>query len=125
MVFFFMAISKMTRETLNSSLNNNDDVDDLFDFGEPEIISVEITPGKFLTLKEPTANDLIEISKISDSRNIGEVEATLQTICILHSPDEGKRKLSLKEAKKLRPRQLKKLGDAISELLGSNEEQTD
>jgi hypothetical protein len=116
-----MAVSKMVRET-NTSVTN-DDEDLSFDFGEPEVISVEISPGKFLTLKEPSANDLIEISKISDNKNISEVEATLQTICILHQPDQGDRKLSLKDAKRLRAKQLRKLGVAINELLGMDEEQ--
>lgn len=110
----------MTREA-SVATSQIDEEDDLFDFGEPEVIPVEIAPGKFLTLKEPTANDLIEISKISDNKNIGEVEATLQTICILHVPDAGKRRLSLKEAKRLRPKQLKMLGNAINELLGMDE----
>lgn len=99
-------------------------VEDGFDFGEPEVISVEISPGKYLCLKEPSANELIEISRISDNKNISEIEATLQTICILHSPMDGQRKLSLMNAKKLRAKQLKLLGDAIQELLGmkSNDE---
>jgi hypothetical protein len=115
-----MAISKMSREASAVAVHT-DEEDDLFDFGEPEIIPVEISPGKFLTLKEPTANDLIEISKISNNKNIDEIEATLQTICILHVPESGRRKLSLKEAKKLRPKQLKLLGNAINELLGMDE----
>jgi hypothetical protein len=113
-----MAVSKMTREPLSSAEVD----DDLFNFGEPEIVSVELSPGKFLSLKEPCASDLIEISKISDNKDVSEVEATLQTICILHSPDRGERKLTLKEAKKLRPRQLKKLGEAINILLGMDEQ---
>lgn len=93
------------------------DLEDLFDFGDPEVIAVEIASGKFLTLREPSANDLIEISKISDEKNISDVEATLRTICILHSPDQGGRKLSLKDAKRLTARQLKMLGKAINTLL--------
>jgi hypothetical protein len=116
-----MAVSKMVRETNTSVTSDDDDLS--FDFGEPEVISVEISPGKFLTLKEPSANDLIEISKISDNKNTSEVEATLQTICILHQPDQGGRKLSLKDAKRLRAKQLRKLGVAINELLGMDEEQ--
>lgn len=115
-----MAVSKMTRESSSSASIVEAD-DDLFDFGDPEVISVEVSPGKFLTLKEPSANDLIEISKISENKNIGEVEATLQTICILHAPDEGRRKLSLKDAKRLTAKQLKLLGGAINELLGMEE----
>jgi predicted RNA-binding protein with RPS1 domain len=119
-----MAVSKMSREASVVAAPASEE-DDLFDFGEPEVIPVEISPGKFLTLKEPTANDLIEISKISNNKNIDEIEATLQTICILYVPDPGKRRLSLKEAKKLRPKQLKKLGAAINELLGMDEESVD
>lgn len=113
-----MAISKMSREASPSATLRMEEEDDFFDFGEPEIISVEISPGKFLTLKEPSANDLIEISKVSDNKNISEVEATLQTICILHSPDTGRRRLNLKDAKRLTARQLRKLGMAINDLLG-------
>lgn len=110
----------MTREASVSASQTNDDEDN-YDFGEPEIVLVEIAPEKFLALREPTASDLIEISKISSNKSIDEIEATLQTICILHVPDTGRRKLSLKEAKKLRPKQLKKLGAAINELLGMDE----
>lgn len=112
-----MAVSKMSR-ALPAEVNSPGEEDDYFDFGDPEVVTVEISPGKFLTLKEPSANDLIEISKISDNKNISDVEATLQTICILHSPDDNRRKLSLKDAKRLTARQLKALGGAINELLG-------
>lgn len=110
-----MAINKMSRV---SQIEDSEFENDVFDFGEPEIIPVEIAPGKFLCLKEPSADDLIEISRISEDRKISEVEATLQTICILHSPSNGQRRLSLKDAKKLRAKQLKMLGEAINQLLG-------
>lgn len=106
-------------------VTRTEDEDDLFDFGDPEIISVELCPGKFLSLREPSANELIEITKVSENKNISEVEATLQTICILHAPDAGKRRFSLKDAKRLRPRQLKKLGSAINELLGLDSKDSD
>jgi hypothetical protein len=118
-----MAVSKMTRESSANIGSSVDIEDDLFNFGEPEIIHVEVAPGRYLCLKEPTASDLIEISKISDNKNISEVEATLQTICILHAPSAGDRRLSLKDAKRLRPRQLKKLGEAIETLLGMDGEE--
>lgn len=117
-----MPVSKMTRDASVISAQVVDE-EDLFDFGDPEVISVEISSGKYLTLKEPSANDLIEISKISDNKNISEVEATLQTICILHSPDPGMRRLTLKDAKRLTAKQLRKLGVAINELLGMNDEE--
>ena len=118
-----MPVSKMTRDSsvVASQITSGED-DDLFDFGDPEVVSVEISAGKYLTLKEPSANDLIEISRISDNKNISEVEATLQTICILHSPDAGGRKLTLKEAKRLTAKQLRKLGEAINQLLGMDDE---
>lgn len=110
-----MAVSKMSRTTREEEGVFEDD---MFDFGEPEVIPVEIAPGKFLCLKEPSANDLIEISHISEDKKISEIEATLQTICILHSPSAEQKRLSLKDAKRLRAKQLKMLGKAINELLG-------
>lgn len=96
-----------------------------FDFGEPEVIAVEIATGKFLSLHEPSAEDLIEIEKISEDKDINEIDATLKTICILHTPDQGGRKLTLKDARKLRARQIKALGEAINTLLGNNDKGED
>lgn len=90
-----------------------------FDFGEPEVIPVEIAPGKFLSLHEPSAEDLIEIDKLSDDKDINEIDATLRTICILHSPEPGGRKLTLKDARRLRAKQIKALGEAMNVLLGN------
>lgn len=89
-----------------------------FDFGEPEVIPVEIAEGKYFTLREPSAEDLMEIDKISDDKSLSEIEATLKTICILHVPEREGRKLTLKDSKKLRGKQIRKLGEAISQLLG-------
>ena len=116
-----MAISKMMRESDRTSESYQAE-EEVFDFGDPEIIPVEIAPGRFLHLKEPSASDLIEISKISEDKNTSDVESTLKTICILHAPEEGGKRLSLKEAKKLRAKQLKMLGNAINQLLGLDEE---
>jgi hypothetical protein len=110
-----MAVNKMSRVTQDEVTAFEDTG---FDFGDPEVIPVEITPGKFLCLQEPSADDLIQISNISEDKKISEIEATLQTICILHSPAAGERKLSLKDAKRLRAKQLKMLGQAINQLLG-------
>ena len=97
------------------------EINDDFDFGNPEILPVEITPGNFLYLKEPCAEDLIKISEISENEKITEIEATLQTICILHCPQNGGKKLSLRDAKRLTAKQLKKIGESLSLLLGSDE----
>ncbi|UYE97252.1 hypothetical protein [Cyanophage S-TIM54] len=114
-----MATSKMTRssveETAAAEVNNG------FDFGEPEVVPVEIATGKFLYLKEPCADDLMAIAAINDDQKLTEIEATLQTICILHSPEVGGKKLSMRDAKRLTARHLKKIGEAMSVLLGSDE----
>lgn len=113
-----MPSSKMSRpgveEDQESSFEN-------FDFGEPEIIPVEISQGKYLYLKEPCADDLINISEINSNEKISEIEATLQTICVLHYPQNGGKKLSLRDAKKLTARHLKKIGEALNTLLGGDE----
>lgn len=92
-----------------------------FDFGEPEIIAVEVSPGKFLSLQEPSADDLIEITKISNDESIDEILATLKTICILHSPEPGSPKLTLKDARRLRHKQIRKLGEAIGVFLNGDQ----
>ena len=116
-----MALSSKSLRDLETTAQ--DSVLSDFDFGDPEIVAVEIAPGKFLSLQEPSAEDLIEITKISNDKSLDEVQATLKTICILHSPEDGGRKLTLKDAKRLRAKQIKMLGDAINELLGGNEDE--
>jgi hypothetical protein len=116
-----MALSSKSLRELETTAAQS--ADDDFDFGDPEIISVEIAPGKFLSLQEPSAEDLIDITKISSDESIDEVQATLKTICILHSPEAGNRKLTLKDAKRLRAKQIKMLGEAINELLGGSEDE--
>ena len=111
-----MALSSKSLREIESLTESSLD----FDFGEPEVIPVEIAPGKFLSLHEPSAEDLIEIDRISEDKELNEIDATLKTICILHKPDEGGRKLTLKDARKLRAKQIKALGVAINTLLGND-----
>jgi hypothetical protein len=113
-----MALSSKTIREIETSVN--DGLDE-FDFGPAEIISVEIAPGKFLSLHEPSAEDLIEITSISNDEKLDEIQATLKTICILHSPENGGRKLTLKDAKRLRAKQIRLLGEAINQLLGTDD----
>lgn len=117
-----MALSSKSMRELETVAT--DSVSD-FDFGEPEIIAVEIAPGRFLSLQEPSADDLIEITKISADKALDEIQATLKVICILHSPEQGGRKLTLKDARRLRSKQIKLLGNAINELLGAGSEDDD
>ncbi len=116
-----MALSSKSLRDLETTAQ--DSVLSDFDFGDPEIVAVEIAPGRFLSLQEPSAEDLIEITKISSDKSLDEVQATLKTICILHSPEAGGRKLTLKDAKRLRAKQIKMLGEAINELLGGSEDE--
>lgn len=113
-----MALSSKSLRELETVANDSPSE---FDFGEPEVIVVEIAPDRFLSLQEPSADDLIEITKISQDKSLDEIQATLKTICILHSPEPGGRKLTLKDAKRLRAKQIKMLGNAINELLGSGD----
>lgn len=114
-----MALSSKSLRDLEDTASSSLDE---FDFGDPEVIPVEISPGKFLTLHEPSAEDLIEIQKISGDKTINEIDATLKTICILHMPENGGRKLTLRDSRRLRAKQIKMLGDAINELLGGDED---
>ena len=115
-----MATSKMAREPVDQ-----ESYDLMFDFGDPEVIAVEISPGKYLSLREPVAEELNQIQQITAEKDITEIDAILRMICILHHPSEGGRKLTLKDAKRLRPKQLKKLGEAVNELISGGDSEED
>lgn len=111
--------SKMSRPSLDEKEWDTD-----YYFGDPEIVSVEITDSIILNFKEPSAEELElieEINEESSKKKNGQIEATLKMICLLHVPEEGKKKISLKDARKLTARQLKKIGDALEGVLGLSE----
>jgi hypothetical protein len=116
--------SKQLRPTLVQD-SDYGAIDDEFDFGDPEVVDVEIYPGKFLSLHEPTADDLIAIEKVSNDPKLDDVEQTLAVICILHHPGPGKRKLSMKDAKRLRAKQIQTLNDAMRGLMGTPGDEED
>lgn len=120
MVFMSPSSKQLRPQTAEYELSGDD-----FDFGDPEVMNVEIFPGKFLSLHEPSAEDLISIDKVSKDKNLDDIEQSLAVICILHQPEPGKRKLSMRDAKRLRSKQIKILSEAIEELMGLNEEQKD
>lgn len=100
------------------------DWDNDYYFGDPEIVTVELTDTLSLSFKEPSAEELEFIEEINEEslkKKNGQIEATLKMICLLHVPDEGKKKISLKDAKRLTARQLKKIGEALNEVLGVSE----
>ena len=109
-----MATSKMSRQGGDGEIIETESTG-FFDFGEPEVMPVEVTAGKFLYLKEPCAEDLMHIAEINNNNKLSEIEATLQTICVLHAPQDGQKKLSMRDAKKLTARQLKKIGEAMGQ----------
>jgi hypothetical protein len=113
-----MATNKMGREGFIPGADSSDGIeDDLYDFGGPQVVAVELSPGKFLSLREPVVSELAEIEKLS-SKSSSETDTVAQTICILHDPEPGRRKITLREARKLTASQIKKLSDPISTLLG-------
>lgn len=120
-----MPVSKMPRDPHSSLSVSVEETDDYFDFGDPEIMVVEISPGKYLSIREPSVSDLIEINKISSNKKISEIEAIVQMICILHHPEEDGRRLTARDCKKLTAKQLKSLGKAVNELLGQSDEEDD
>ena len=118
-----MALSaKQMRELESTIVESSND----FDFGDPEVLSIEIAPGKYLSLQEPSAEDLMEISKVESGKGkdgVDDIEITLKIICILHHPIGSQRKLTLKDARRLRSKQIAKLAEGIRELIGSEEEE--
>lgn len=111
--------SKMSRPAREEQDWGND-----YYFGDPEIVTVQLTEDLSLSFKEPSAEELEYIEEINEeslNKKNGQIEATLKMICLLHVPDEGKKKISLKDAKKLTARQLKKIGEALNEVLGVSE----
>ncbi len=114
--------SKQLRPQTTHAVEAMDDGDE-FDFGEPEVSQVEIYPGKFLALREPSADDLISIEKVGKDKNLDDIEQSLAVICILHQPEPGRKKLSMRDAKRLRSKQIKMLSDAIEVLMGIKEEE--
>lgn len=109
-----MALTSKTARELQDFVN---DTSEEFDFGEPEIVTVEVAKGKFLSMREPSAEDLMSIDSISRDKNISEIESTLKIICILHSPNPNGRKLTLKDAKRLTGKQIELLGVELRRLL--------
>lgn len=118
-----MATAKLTRPSLEAVESNNDFINSDYEFGTLREISVDVSPSISLTFKEPTAEDFLKLQEFENSSNVSDVETTLFTICLLHVPDSGKKKISMREAKKLSARQLKKIGGALKILIDDEEEQ--
>jgi len=118
-----MATAKLTRPSLEAVESNNDFINSDYEFGALREISVDVSPSISLTFKEPTAEDFLKLQEFENSSNVSDVETTLFTICLLHVPDSGKKKISMREAKKLSARQLKKIGGALKILIDDEEEQ--
>jgi hypothetical protein len=94
-----------------------------FDFGEPEILTVQVSPKVSLSFREPKADDAIKLREFEmKNKEASDIEATLFTICLLHYPQEGQGKLTIKDAKRLSTKQLKKIGMVLNRLMAADDE---
>lgn len=114
-----MAITKLSKPGLNAiEADVLDTSTSEFDFGEPEILSVELSPKVSLSFREPRAEDAIKLREFeTKNKNISDIESTLFTICLLHYPQNGQSKLTIKDARKLSTKQLKKIGKVLNQLM--------
>lgn len=88
-----------------------------YNFGDPEIIEIEVSGGVVLRFREPDVEDLLSLTEIEKETQGNEILQTLQTICLLHTPEPPHNKITIKEAKRLKVQDLKKIGKAISGLV--------
>lgn len=105
-----MPIQKQAKPTMYNSESE-------YDFGSPEIIEVEVSNGVVLRFREPDVEDLLKLSEIEKEAEGNQIMQTIQTICLLHTPTESQSKITMKEAKKMRVQDLKKIGNAIATLV--------
>lgn len=114
-----MAITKLSKPGLNAiEADVLDTSTSEFDFGEPEILTVELSPKVSLSFREPRAEDAIKLREFeTKNKNISDIESTLFTICLLHHPQNGQGKLTIKDARKLSTKQLKKIGKVLNQLM--------
>lgn len=119
-----MAITKLSKPGLNKvEADVLDTVVSEFDFGEPEILTVELSPKVSLSFREPRAEDAIKLREFeTKNKNASDIESTLFTICLLHYPQEGQGKLTIKDARRLSTKQLKKIGKVLNQLMVGDDE---
>jgi hypothetical protein len=119
-----MAITKLSKPGLNAiEADVLDTSVSEFDFGEPEILTVEISSKVSLSFREPRAEDAIKLREFeTKNKNISDIESTLFTICLLHYPQNGQGKLTIKDARKLSTKQLKKIGKVLNQLMVGDDE---
>lgn len=122
-----MAITKLSKPTLSQvEAGTSSNESSSFDFGEPEITTVQISKTVELAFREPTAEDAMKLSEFQNkNKDSSDVEATLYTICLLHFPLDGQAKLTMKDAKRLSTRQLKKIGSTLNKLMGGDDDSED
>lgn len=119
-----MAITKLSKPGLNKvEADVLDTAVSEFDFGEPEILTVELSPKVSLSFREPRAEDAIKLREFeTKNKNASDIESTLFTICLLHYPQEGQGKLTIKDARRLSTKQLKKIGKVLNQLMVGDDE---
>lgn len=119
-----MAITKLSKPGLNKvEADVLDTAVSEFDFGEPEILTVELSSKVSLSFREPRAEDAIKLREFeTKNKNASDIESTLFTICLLHYPQEGQGKLTIKDARRLSTKQLKKIGKVLNQLMVGDDE---
>lgn len=123
-----MAITKLSKPGLKqveAEVLDNNQVSE-FDFGEPEVLTVQVSERVSLSFREPRAEDAIKLRDYeSKNKDISDIESTLFTICLLHYPQDGQGRLTMKDAKRLSTKQLKKIGQLLNELMAGDEGKDD
>lgn len=89
---------------------------DEYDFGQPQLHSIRFTDKLTLSFREPTATDLGKIEDFMKATE-KEVDMLIKTICLLHEPDPGRPKLTLKNAQKIHGDQLKSIAKTLAPML--------
>lgn len=110
-----MPVQKQTKPTMYTSELE-------YDFGDPEVIEVVVSNGIVLRFREPDVDDLLRLNEIEKETEGNQIMQTIQTICLLHTPSESQSKITMKEAKKMRVQDLKKIGNAIAKLVSFAED---
>ena len=115
-----MALQKQSRPSNHEVYSGQE-----YDFGDPNLIEIVVSNNISLTLREPDVEDLLALNEIEKNAQGNQILQTLETICLLHTPDSSRNKITMKDAKKLRVQDLKKIGEAINKLVSFEDSNLD
>jgi hypothetical protein len=92
-----------------------------YDFGLPEVFPIELTPTLTINVREPTVTDFARIEELVKETK-KDTEMLVKVLCLLHVPDEGRPRLSVKNAMKLRSSQIKKVSKILMPMITMEED---